>query len=1026
MSEVKAFLESLDMTVLPKNVADKITMIVKDDAVYDYPEDGEEFASFRKVLESKYPQSIPGYAPAGAGEPTEEQAREFMSTLEILAETGDTDAAELLESLRIIYGDATAEGGSVSSELPVFWVYDFANDYFELSEKFDTRVGTASETKLYDRMKFKNLIINEVAIPDKLANSEFGHILKYHLSWVIDSKGRFEDEDVFEDSLEKFKERARDLFYSKWGLGQPFSKSGNETTWGADGKYLGTTKKQAKEIVDAVMNMKSWKKDFSYSPNYRGTFNTKKVKGDAMADGGSVSPNLENLTIHDYLQDYNRWSKMGIRDDYNPNLRYKSYRGNHFKRAKIGNVQIPDELMNTDFGYLLEERWNWLIDYKGNVATKKDFQNALKLYKNDVRNLFYSRWGLDKSFSSGQYGTTWGADGKFVGTTKQQAREIVDAVMNMKSWDDFTYSLNYHRYAKGGGVDGKKNKYDYYEVYDDSTGKSLMIYAINQRDAENIAEELDFDSFEDGDEYNPNEEYAKGGEVDTHVDLFEYYEKQPAKLSRIVKKYMKKFENDDYDYQDSENFLKEVQAIGYTFDYGLDNEPYGLRPVGVKLNELEGFEDMDEEEYAKGGAVKSFFSKAKSFGKSALDKGVELGKSAKRKTEEAIHQKKKDIALGVLSEMGMRSNVSRKEEEKIVNPAYNLIYDKYAKGGEINGSYLDSVSPEMKSRILENIADNYGISVEEAEAEMRDREAEMLYEYITDRSLKMHVYKNLNYAKGGGVGNINWRKHKELVDFERELKSKDDGSRIEDVILNANGDWLVYYVDNSGMTTKRDTKIIQNSYAKGGGISEKITQADLLNQNFKEAKEHIIEIHKRVKLKSGNELLLLKKESGWGIAKYNPKTKKELQWNSFSDKETANYWIDKVDVEKYAKGGAMAEGEDYEYINSFGISDADFQDMVDRYHAGELPDTSLNDKYGEKTVHAAAAYIHAKHMNNQMRKGGRLGFEGLSRKVAEYYSGKKVPKQYQKTYGKTYDSKEAKEVGDKVASKVYRRQISKK
>ena len=59
-------------------------------------------------------------------------------------------------------------------------------------------------------------------------------------------------------------------------------------------------------------------------------------------------------------------------------------------------------------------------------------------------------------------------------------------------------------------------------------------------------------------------------------------------------------------------------------------------------------------------------------------------------------------------------------------------------------------------------------------------------------------------------------------------------------------------------------------------------------------------------------------------------------------------------------------------------------------------------------------------------KGGKIGFEGLSNKVARAYKGKKVKPQYQDEYGKTYDAQEAKEVGDKVASKVYRQQLAKK
>ena len=61
-----------------------------------------------------------------------------------------------------------------------------------------------------------------------------------------------------------------------------------------------------------------------------------------------------------------------------------------------------------------------------------------------------------------------------------------------------------------------------------------------------------------------------------------------------------------------------------------------------------------------------------------------------------------------------------------------------------------------------------------------------------------------------------------------------------------------------------------------------------------------------------------------------------------------------------------------------------------------------------------------------LAKGGKIGFEGLSKKVAKRYVGKKVSKEYQAEYGKTYDAKEAKEVGNKVAGKVYKQQVAKK
>ena len=65
-------------------------------------------------------------------------------------------------------------------------------------------------------------------------------------------------------------------------------------------------------------------------------------------------------------------------------------------------------------------------------------------------------------------------------------------------------------------------------------------------------------------------------------DLFEDYQNQPKELAEIVDSYMSKYQDGDFDYVDSRNFLKEVNAIGYTFDYGLDNEPYNLRPISSK------------------------------------------------------------------------------------------------------------------------------------------------------------------------------------------------------------------------------------------------------------------------------------------------------------------------------------------------------------------------------------------------------------------------------------------------------------
>jgi uncharacterized protein YozE (UPF0346 family) len=74
-----------------------------------------------------------------------------------------------------------------------------------------------------------------------------------------------------------------------------------------------------------------------------------------------------------------------------------------------------------------------------------------------------------------------------------------------------------------------------------------------------------------------------------HYDLFEHYELIPkdSDLYNLLCKYAEL----DNDYTILKEFHKEVELIGYTFDYYLDAEPYGLRPIGIELNQLVGWEN---------------------------------------------------------------------------------------------------------------------------------------------------------------------------------------------------------------------------------------------------------------------------------------------------------------------------------------------------------------------------------------------------------------------------------------------------
>jgi hypothetical protein len=57
-------------------------------------------------------------------------------------------------------------------------------------------------------------------------------------------------------------------------------------------------------------------------------------------------------------------------------------------------------------------------------------------------------------------------------------------------------------------------------------------------------------------------------------DLFDDYENLPKNLLDILNKYQ---DNDDLNYFLMEKMLKEVNSIGYTFEYYLDCIPYNLQ-----------------------------------------------------------------------------------------------------------------------------------------------------------------------------------------------------------------------------------------------------------------------------------------------------------------------------------------------------------------------------------------------------------------------------------------------------------------
>jgi hypothetical protein len=71
------------------------------------------------------------------------------------------------------------------------------------------------------------------------------------------------------------------------------------------------------------------------------------------------------------------------------------------------------------------------------------------------------------------------------------------------------------------------------------------------------------------------------------VDLFEHPDRIPSKVRHVLRK----FNGDEGSYEQIEKLKEALNLIGYTISYGLDCSPFGLRPIGVKLNQLKEWRD---------------------------------------------------------------------------------------------------------------------------------------------------------------------------------------------------------------------------------------------------------------------------------------------------------------------------------------------------------------------------------------------------------------------------------------------------
>lgn len=378
------------------------------------------------------------------------------------------------------------------------------------------------------------------------------------------------------------------------------------------------------------------------------------------------------------------------------------------------------------------------------------------------------------------------------------------------------------------------------------------------------------------------------------------------------------------------------------------------------------------------------------------------------------------------------------------NPAYPTPHG-YAKGGmlEIDTIYDNGGKSADRYTLIDEDGDMYGIgnsvnmyigNRSEYPSDLSHLGKKVQYEDL-DSDIQKEIDKRLdtsNFAKGGEIDgrykvlvekrdnsgklyrpNIYWRGNDKNLIAEKVKKAKKDFPARKVFVTDEVGDREIYNFAKGGELSK-EFKFDKNFVIyvpSTSNVGDTISKAEL--------DKRVDEVERFVANKFGG---YTETETDGG---YKSTTGKIIEEDivKVSVFAKANDWkkneksvISKV--RRWAKKwGQEAIGFEYEG-DLYYVSDSKVMKnggVIDAFNLQFIKDVPKTNLKVEK-------------VNNKIsyKKGGKIGFDALSKKVAKRYEGKAVPKKYQREYGKRYSKVEAQEVGDKVASKVYRQQLKNK
>jgi hypothetical protein len=161
--------------------------------------------------------------------------------------------------------------------------------------------------------------------------------------------------------------------------------------------------------------------------------------------------------------------------------------------------------------------------------------------------------------------------------------------------------------------------------------------------------------------------------MEIQKDLFQHIDLLPVRAQKVLKKFE---EYSDLTYKQCENLLKQMEYVGYTFDYYLDAVPYDLRPIENRIILIGKFQ----------GVI--------SYSRKATDQFVSFEVSV---VQNSLNK------YGIEEEQISRFRVvSFGEEARFVEEKISVGQEIKIVGKLVNNSYLNSANNEVLTTLIES------------------------------------------------------------------------------------------------------------------------------------------------------------------------------------------------------------------------------------------------------------------------------------------------------------------------------------